>query len=661
MIFASLFGAKAVAQTPHAFSSPALPAGSLSVETKRHMVEDAVAKLAKQLRVSTGQLRVLASTERTFPGIGQTAVTVKVLNEAASEPAGIAVDAEGTIVRLEQMEEEEDTKRRGREYKRIHPSLGEKIKKYKAGKHEDPIDVIIWLRVDESGDGIVAEPVSKVDLEHDMWAGVEDEVISAKVKAKRAAKVGPVLEKARGILRRFDPDVETDRYSPVLYSRLTPDQILEVSALPEVDTVYEDSISLPQLEVGRPTITADAVEGRGFTGGGVRVGVVEVGGRFAADNTFLNGAIQDPANVCAAGSLHTTGVAGVVRSTHNTRRGIAPGATLRVGGSCAGYTSQLQAAATASVNWGASALNASYGHNSNLVPDASARFYDDLVFNRFVTVAVSAGNEGGGCRSRTGNVTSPGLAYNVITVGNFDDRNSVGWADDIMDTCSSWRNPLSTNRDREKPEVAAPGTNINSTTTAPPWTGDIGSGTSFAAPMVTGLTALLIQRNAALRFWPEAIKAIVMTAAYHNIEGEARLSELDGAGGVDAQRADWIAAYRGGHGWQGWWSENYDCNAPSTYDIAELDLVAGWRTRVTMVWDQNPNYSDYKNRPSADLDLWIVNSGNEQDVQHSSSYDNTYEIVDFVPAASGPHKLRIAKFRCDMTPRYLAVAWRIGN
>ena len=64
---------------------------------------------------------------------------------------------------------------------------------------------------------------------------------------------------------------------------------------------------------------------------------------------------------------------------------------------------------------------------------------------------------------------SEGLAYNIITVGAFDDRNTI--------------------RNREKPEVTAPGSNIMSTTTASPWYGNIGSGTSYAAPMVTGVAA----------------------------------------------------------------------------------------------------------------------------------------------------------------------------
>src|SRR5262249_6371907 len=156
------------------------------------------------------------------------------------------------------------------------------------------------------------------------------------------------------------------------------------------------------------------------------------------------------------------------------------------------------------------------------------------VRNRFRTVVVAAGNEGGG----TGEVLSPAMAYSVISVGNFDDRNTVAWTDDVMNSSSSYVDPISTHGDREKPELAAPGTNINATTPTSPWIGGIGTGTSFSAPMVTGVVGLMLQRQNWLRDWPETVKAVLMVTAIHNIEGASALSEKDGAGGIAADRAD---------------------------------------------------------------------------------------------------------------------------
>jgi hypothetical protein len=147
-----------------------------------------------------------------------------------------------------------------------------------------------------------------------------------------------------------------------------------------------------------------------------------------------------------------------------------------------------------------------------------------------------------------------------------------------------------------------------------------------------------------------------MTSAVHNIEGNTRLSEYDGAGGVAADRADDIARGVGGNSG----ARGYACDANASVDVATISLTAGQRTRATIVWDNNPEYSDYANRPSADLDFQIVNAS-DQVVTSSSSFDNTYEIVDFTPSTSGTYKLRVKKWRCDLTPKYLGWAWRQGN
>jgi subtilisin family serine protease len=292
-----------------------------------------------------------------------------------------------------------------------------------------------------------------------------------------------------------------------------------------------------------------------------------------------------------------------------------------------------------------------------LEPGVHDRFYDSMVINQWRTVVKSAGNRGAaGCDAGTdGDVTSPGLGYNVITVGNFDDRNTFVWNDDVMAPCSSWRNPKSTRGDRQKPEVAAPGENINSTTISSPWTGDIGSGTSYAAPMVTGTVALLLQANSGLTEWPEAIKAILMTSALHNVEGSTRLSEYDGAGGIDASWAYYLARRTSGSNWG---AQEYSCSSATDPDVTSMSLSSGKQFRATIAWDNDPNYSNYKSQPSADLDLQVIGPSGTV-VANSSSYDNTYEIVDFTPSVSGTYKLRVKKYRCDYNPKYLGWAWQV--
>ncbi len=45
----------------------------------------------------------------------------------------------------------------------------------------------------------------------------------------------------------------------------------------------------------------------------------------------------------------------------------------------------------------------------------------------------------------------------------------------------------------------------------------------------------------------------------------------------------------------------------------------------------------------------------------SASFDNTYEIVEFSTSSSGGgnYTIEVSKFRCDLSPRFLAYAFRV--
>ena len=597
--------------------------------------------------VAASELTVTNSTAVEFANIGVKVFKAKV-RTAKGDVVGVNVDQSGAEVSDKQLAQYEEAAAAD---KRIHPDLARRISSAGA---KDKLPVILWLKEPDQAGGSRPD----VNEEAAMHPDARSEAVFSRADAQRAEAVERLTTPLLRNLRQLDRNAKSDRYSPAVYAKLPASAIARVAGWTEVAAVYEDVINKPELDVSRQVIRSDTVNNLGFTGYGVPVAQIEVGGRVAS-NPYLS-VVQDATSVCSTPSSHSTGVAGIIRARHSSIIGISPGVTLRAGGSCNGLSSELQSQSTAAVDWGARVLNLSWGANTNLVPGANDRFYDDLVFNRFRTVVKSAGNEAGPCNSGTGNVTSPGLAYNVITVGNFDHRRTTSWSDDVMQACSSWKDPTSTHGDREKPEVSAPGTNIISTTTTSPYIGNIGSGTSFAAPMVTGVAALMMQRNTSLQVWPEAVKAILMVSSVHNIEGAARLSEVDGAGGILADRADAVANVRGSGASEGWDARAYDCTAPVNLEVATMSLTAGLPTRVAIAWDQNPGYANYAGQPSADLDLQVVDASNMV-VASSSTWDNTYEIVQFTPGVSGEYKLRVSKFRCDMTPRWLGFAWRAGT
>jgi len=610
-----------------------------------------VQRVAEREGVPAEDLQLVNATTTEFRLLGKTVSAFKFLDKRTGHIYGLALDKEGREVDVEQMQAEERAAYAAR-YGRLDPALAERLALAPA---DESIEVFIWLKEPPY------EGPPRPDPKRPM-SQTEIEAFLKQVDGQRAARVEKVVAPVADRLRSLGRQVITFRHSPLLYVRLKPVEIRQVAEWPEVDRIYEVGYSQPALDVTRPTIGADAVNTRGITGSGIKVAQLEVGGRIATDNPYLAGVTQDTTYVCTQPSSHSTAVAGLIRSTHMSIRGIASGASLWAGGSCTGNEAELANRSLAAADWGARILNLSFGRDTNLILGPLDRFYDDLVINRYITVVAAAGNQG----ASTGNVTSPGLAYNVITVGNFEHKKTIGWSDDTMNTTSSWRDPLSSSRDREKPEVSAPGTNffvnwsnmagIISTITAFPWIGDVGFGTSFAAPVVTGTVALLMQRNSTLSVWPEAVKAILMATAVHNVEGASRLSEVDGAGGIVADRADDIA--RGVSGT--WGGRGYSCTTASPLDVADMYVTAGTRLRAAIAWDNEINYIDYANRPSADLDLLVLDPAGSV-VASSASWDNTYEIIDFTPTTTGTYKLRVIKFRCDMSPRWLGWAWRRGN
>lgn len=616
-------------------------------------------RIAQMTRRPISRLSVVNSSEITYEIQNLTAFEFKVMDNESGEIYGITLNRSGQELNSAQLQTNEQAAYVA-QYGKLDPELAQKITTYPANK---PIRVTIWLKEPSS------TSVQSSNPSHSSLTSAEQiNAFFTQVKTQRSATVRFIVAPVVNRLRNVGNNVRSDEYAPVVYITLTPGRIRQVGEWDEVSQVYEDKIAQPELDVARSTISANTVHQLGFTGTGVKVAQIEAGGRIATTNPYLSGVIQDTAQVCSSVSNHSTRVAGIIRSTHATVRGIAPGVNLWAGGSCSGSASDLESRSTAAVNWGSRVLNLSWGtSNTTLRPDASDRFYDNMVFNLYRTVIKSAGNRGGaGCSAGTdGNVTSPGLGYNVITVGNFDDKNTTSWSDDLMAACSSWRDPVAAisgttvSNVREKPDLAAPGTKIGTTTTSSPWTDGVGggdSGTSFAAPMVTGAAALLIQANNSLAAAPQAIKAILMATAVHNIEGNQKLSEYDGAGGIVVNQAYNVARRLRGN----WGASNYLCNSPTSLDVGTMSLTGNVRTRAVLTWNQSPNYTFYNTKTSADLDLQIVNSSN-QAVSLGVGVFNNHEIVDFTPPTTGTYKLRVQKFRCDMSPKDIGWAWQQIN
>ncbi|MBU0968663.1 MAG: S8 family peptidase [Proteobacteria bacterium] len=600
--------------------------------------------VARQYGVQLKKLKVVGSAKVEYQSLGTTVFESKVLNVRNGEIYTIALDQDLDEINIADLDDAEQQSH-NEHFGCLHPEL---LQHLETTTDDEQIKVILWLKDNFGAEKSYQRPSPKGNRFAPDVAAIKEAV-----RSERAADVEKANEPIRERIQQMGFAATADPYSPAVYAELPPAAILEAGFWDEVDTIYLDQINEPALNVARKTIFADIVHSRGINGFGSYVGVVEVGGGIPhpMTNPYLPDVVQDTDNTCL--STHSTGVVGIIKSTNSTYRGISYNANVRVGGSCIGYGSQLQSAATRAYTWGADVINNSWGGLiSTMVPSANDRFFDDMVINKHVNIVAAAGNRAGPCNG-DGKVLSPGLGYNTLTVGNFNDMNTSSLADDVMNSCSSYVDPASSHGDREKPEVSAPGSRIYSTTTNLPWLGSIGSGTSYSAPMVSSTIALMIDRNPSLDNWPEAVKAILMATATHNIEGARRLSDKDGAGGIVASRADYVAMNTS-NAYGRWGGMAYSCSTADPYKIS-MSLTAGKRTRVVIVWDQNTAYGLYGSKPSADLDLKIYRGTTL--IAGSYSMDNTYEIVQFTPAVTGIYTLKIDRVRCALTPKWLGWAW----
>lgn len=603
-------------------------------------------------------LQLAGESRASFPLTDIEAFIYKV-SDNQGNISSMALDADGQKVDLGRLERDEQVRYEAT-YGRLDPSLAEALAE--AGP-SDRLSVMAWARL---ADNVTAGAPARPDTSQRLKSEDIDALYTHLDAYWNNAYADAVAPLVSFLEQRRVENIGVSTSAPIVQVDLSPSQIQALASLDAVDRLYLGGTYEDFLAVAGDTVHADVVHGQGFRGQGTRLAQVEISGGVPASNPFLqtyntgtgcfggSTIVQDP-NACVGS--HATAVAGMIASTHGTDTGMAPLSCLYAAGSCSNSFSQLQAATDRARNWGARAINLSWGAYGGSAPGAMDRYYDNVVINHWRTVVVAAGNGDSPCAPGTGITGSPARAYSVISVGNFDDKNTTLWGDDTMGQCSSYVDPSSQHGDREKPDLSAPGTHFNSTLTASPWNGSVGSGTSFAAPVVTGAAGLLFQSHPSLAVWPEATKPVLMVSATHNIEGSSRLSERDGAGGVVLDDALEVGGNFASNQWGG---RSYSCSTASTIDVETITLQQYRRARVALNWTTPGSYAQYATRPSADLDLQIVDpSGNV--VAGSYSWDNTFEIVEFTPNITGNYRIRVRQYRCDDSPRYIGWAWKSGS
>jgi serine protease AprX len=369
---------------------------------------------------------------------------------------------------------------------------------------------------------------------------------------------------------------------------LSNGQLKKLAGHPGVESIHFDRPTGGSMNRTAVVVGARAVQAQmGYDGAGVGVAVIDSGITSWHDDLTYNGgnpAVQVVGNQRVAHFMdfvngqtspyddngHGTHVSGTIAgngyNSSGRRAGIAPAAhiiSLKVlDQQGAGYISDVIAALEYAVQHRAAynirVINLSVGAavSESYLTDPLTLAAKQAV-DAGIVVVTAAGNLGrnGAGQTQYGGITAPGNAPWVLTVGASSHQGTVWRNDDVIGGYSS-RGPTAVDY-LAKPDVVAPGTGTVSLS-APGsvmyltkaayllrGTGLLGfkpylslTGTSMAAPVVSGTVALMLQANPNLT--PNLVKAIIQYTAQQDPDYDAL---TQGAGFLNTRGAVELARY----------------------------------------------------------------------------------------------------------------------
>ena len=253
------------------------------------------------------------------------------------------------------------------------------------------------------------------------------------------------------------------------------------------------------MERAKEIVKAENVYRKGYTGKGVRIGLLDTG-VFSHRDLHCNIVLfQDYINektLSYDDNGHGTHIAGILSE-------MAPGAELLVfkildkrgNGTTEKALRALEWIHENHRKWNIKLINFSMGYSPNAKAVQQKRLIEKLeeLWEEGITIVTAAGNNG----PKENSITVPGVSRKVITVGSCDDE-------EMGKGSYGGRGPTSCCI--VKPEILAPGTNIRSFSL---YDGQYvyKSGTSMAVPIVCGALALALEKNPNLK--PVELKVLL--------------------------------------------------------------------------------------------------------------------------------------------------------
>lgn len=449
--------------------------------------------------------------------------------------------------------------------------------------------------------------------------------------------------------------------------------VLKMEALPEGNSIpraidinnfvfyFKDAVD--ELAIANDFLNIKEIRDDYFlTGSGVKVGMFESGGVPDVTSPYLTDTTIFTRPGDTQTSEHATFIAvEIAGRSGSTKYGAAPDAHLY----CSAFRNwnEVFEAVEWLINQGVNIINFSLAFNADGNYSMYDIWFDHIAVMHDIHIVSSAGNLLPTCvdNQYSPNIQSPGMAYNVITVGGYNMERSTDDPDDInlslsVGSCHQEAPASASSPRAEKPNLVA-----NFYFHRPRDTDEIPHqpagglwGTSFAAPQVAGVIAQLCSYNWQLKFKQTAVGAILMASAAEKVdgslggsfdisvrvEGNEQVSDKEGAGVLNALYAYNIVANGN------YWSPTvYAASFPYTKTVT-VQSNNTYICRIAIFWLSRVSVSNHTSgansvTPMANLDLTVKTPSGYEFEPSCLTYAN-FEIIQFEPTETGTYQIIIS-------------------
>jgi hypothetical protein len=609
------------------------------------------------LRLASGELTQPWGDAEVLPWKGKTIYTLKAIDTVSQQPQAWSWDETGALLddRGAALRKQERVARRA-DRGSLSDELWNAVADLRPGQ---TYPVLIWLPTQES-------TVDKVTL-------LADAEAAAAEKSQREAGQADARSKLLAAAPWLQERLSTVTGTPAVVAELTREEVLALAPVPGI-------VDLLPFRPGKPASSTSYVDTinasygtTSLSGNGVKVCLVEERNPDASTYTqnssiggfYCSGALQNS---------HARCTAAMIRST-DSPYGSAKNASEYWGGyvGCTGGDTPergLDYCATNAIHvW-----NAGFTLTSGF--DALFDYYAKHSPYPLITVPTGQTDDDiTACPTACSNTPSASAAngWSVLIVGGSRDCETADRSDDKAFCYAYSANPV---LDREVPHVVAPAYLLNADTYV------CGSGTSWASALTAGAATQLIETNSALATWPEAIRSILMTTATVSVDGVTlnlndAVDDRDGAGEIDVSLADRLGATtakKNGGNTACDFGHDYgpidSTSTPAGNDYSESYNIytasAGQRTRVVLTWDGTGTCSSLTDATtcssdSKDADLEILLYQGTTLLSTSQSTRNSFEFLEFAPAANTNYTVRIHAYSWNASSTYYGISWFTGS